>query len=271
MNRLDCKLVQDLLPNYLENMTTAETNSFIEKHFEECKDCKKSAEMMKKEMKFDGKTEKKKIDYLKKYKHRMLILKIVIAIVLVFIVFVLMVKGYQFYTIFRIYEHNSEYYIGNNYKIISRDSISGLTSELLYKDGVSYVKNENGAIWEDKKHKYMIIFDKNQYLELDIDSVPKPLDETITLQTFGIFDVENKWQLLQSILTKNLDIHEEEYRNHKCYVILIEGEKIWVDKDTLFIVRDDYEGNTIEYYIEIDTVQENDIGIPDLKGYTKIK
>ena len=32
----DCKIVQDLLPNYIENLTNEETNHFIEEHLKEC-------------------------------------------------------------------------------------------------------------------------------------------------------------------------------------------------------------------------------------------
>ena len=35
----ECKIVQDLLPNYLEKVTTEETNEFIENHIGKCKEC----------------------------------------------------------------------------------------------------------------------------------------------------------------------------------------------------------------------------------------
>ena len=35
----DCKIVQDLLPNYIENLTNEETNRFIEEHLKECPEC----------------------------------------------------------------------------------------------------------------------------------------------------------------------------------------------------------------------------------------
>ena len=37
----DCKIVQDLLPNYIEKLTNEETNKYITEHLNECKDCKK--------------------------------------------------------------------------------------------------------------------------------------------------------------------------------------------------------------------------------------
>ncbi len=36
----DCKLVEDLLPNYIEEMTLKETNKFIEQHLKKCQECK---------------------------------------------------------------------------------------------------------------------------------------------------------------------------------------------------------------------------------------
>ena len=45
----DCKIVQDLLPNYIENLTNEETNKFIDEHLKECNECQKIFENMKKE------------------------------------------------------------------------------------------------------------------------------------------------------------------------------------------------------------------------------
>lgn len=36
----DCKIIQDLLPNYIEKLTTEETNNYIEEHFKICENCK---------------------------------------------------------------------------------------------------------------------------------------------------------------------------------------------------------------------------------------
>ena len=45
----DCKIVQDLLPNYIENLTNEETNKFIDEHLKECNECQKifEADLMK--------------------------------------------------------------------------------------------------------------------------------------------------------------------------------------------------------------------------------
>ena len=31
----ECKIIQDLLPNYIENLTSEETNSYIKEHLEQ--------------------------------------------------------------------------------------------------------------------------------------------------------------------------------------------------------------------------------------------
>ena len=48
MNKKECKIIQDLLPNYIESLTTKETNEFIDNHLVECKECKKTLDAMKK-------------------------------------------------------------------------------------------------------------------------------------------------------------------------------------------------------------------------------
>ena len=36
-----CKIVQDLLPTYIESLTSEETTNFIEEHLNSCNECKK--------------------------------------------------------------------------------------------------------------------------------------------------------------------------------------------------------------------------------------
>lgn len=87
MNKKDCKIVQDLLPNYIDNLTTKESNEFIENHIKECEECNKVLENMKKDLKInDNKKEKKVINFIKKYNKKMRILKLIlISIVILYI------------------------------------------------------------------------------------------------------------------------------------------------------------------------------------------
>ena len=64
-----CQIVQDLLPNYIENLTNEETNKYIEEHLLQCEECRKVLDNMKKDIEInnDIKKEKPKVRYIKKY------------------------------------------------------------------------------------------------------------------------------------------------------------------------------------------------------------
>lgn len=67
-----CAVIHDLLPLYVEQLTSNETNKLIEKHLEECEGCKRSYEAMKAEISEenervdDSRTILQEVDYLKK-------------------------------------------------------------------------------------------------------------------------------------------------------------------------------------------------------------
>lgn len=47
---MKCEIIRDLLPSYLDELTSAESNQAIEEHLQECKECRKHLEAMKTEM-----------------------------------------------------------------------------------------------------------------------------------------------------------------------------------------------------------------------------
>ena len=47
----ECKLVQDLLPNYIEKVISEETNQYMEEHLQSCAECNKVYTSMTKEIK----------------------------------------------------------------------------------------------------------------------------------------------------------------------------------------------------------------------------
>ena len=53
-DRRNCKIIQDLLPNYIEGLTNQETNQFIEEHLNECNECKKMYTDMKQKLSEEG-------------------------------------------------------------------------------------------------------------------------------------------------------------------------------------------------------------------------
>ena len=64
----ECKVVQDLLPNYIENLTSEETNKFIEEHLKNCPECQAMLENMKADIKIDTvKQDDREVEYIKKF------------------------------------------------------------------------------------------------------------------------------------------------------------------------------------------------------------
>lgn len=90
-----CKIVQDLLPNYIDGLTNAETNLFIEKHIKECDYCKKIFENMKQDLKVDKIIKNlEEANYIKKYSKKLKLLKILLFISL--IVALIVMTNYYF-------------------------------------------------------------------------------------------------------------------------------------------------------------------------------
>ena len=64
-NDLSCEVVKDLLPSYLDGVASSETKTAVERHMEECPDCRETLRRMK-EPENAAPAEEKEIDYLKK-------------------------------------------------------------------------------------------------------------------------------------------------------------------------------------------------------------
>lgn len=92
MNKKDCKIVQDLLPNYIDKLTNEETNEFVKNHLQECKDCKEILENMKKDLNIEEKKKDKKIiNFIKKYNKKMRMLKLIILLIILLIIIIYLI------------------------------------------------------------------------------------------------------------------------------------------------------------------------------------
>lgn len=68
--KIPCNIIHDLLPLYVDGLTTEETNGYIKEHLEKCSDCQEEYSVYKKELAtlepITSDTEKKEVAYLKK-------------------------------------------------------------------------------------------------------------------------------------------------------------------------------------------------------------
>jgi len=87
---IGCSIVQDLLPSYIEKLTSEETNQVIRAHLDTCIECRKAYEEMISEVGIIEKAPKAELKFLKKVrKTRLLaaVLSIVIALILSYTVY----------------------------------------------------------------------------------------------------------------------------------------------------------------------------------------
>ena len=98
-----CKIIQDLLPTYIEKLTSQETNEYIEEHIAKCPECKQVLKDMQGDIELEIIDKNVEIKGLKKVKNR-LRLQILFSIIIVVILFSV---GIYFNNNFSIYT-NSE-------------------------------------------------------------------------------------------------------------------------------------------------------------------
>lgn len=85
MKRNDCKIVQDLLPNYIDKLTNEHTNEFIQEHLKECKKCNEAYNEMNKQIDLDYKADNKEVKFMKKVHKKILTMGIIILILAIIV------------------------------------------------------------------------------------------------------------------------------------------------------------------------------------------
>lgn len=86
------KLIQDLLPSYIDGLTSEETNNYIEEHISSCKECDKILNEMKSKLQEENHTNlnDSKINYAKKVKRKLNFLGLLIWIFLILIIIIVL-------------------------------------------------------------------------------------------------------------------------------------------------------------------------------------
>ena len=273
MKEKDCKIVQDLLPNYIEKLTTDETNKFIEEHLSQCEECKEKLKNMQEEINVKNKeSELKQVKYIKKYSNKMKILKIVLSvIVIVYLLFVarnaIIITGLSIKANNIINENNYyvkeityfggsintlEYYKkGNDHLAIREIKTNGISTGKLihYKKGEEVIE-----MFETEGKKYQnVIRDSNR-----------------NAMDYYIFPIVNIGENLKLAFITGIETRK--CNGKECYLIKANDVQRYYDKKTGILVRvigDDIENNSFGYSTvgdweyKFNVVQDSDIQRPD--------
>lgn len=92
INKKECEIVKDLFPNYIDNLTSKDTNNFIENHLNKCKDCRLILEEMQENEKLDLE-DNEIINFAKKFNKKYNLLKLIVALLVLSCVIVFLRKG----------------------------------------------------------------------------------------------------------------------------------------------------------------------------------
>ena len=293
----ECKIVQDLLPSYVDKLTNEETNQYIEEHLKECKECKAILKNMKSNIEYkEQDDDRKKVKYFKKYKNKLTILKTIISIIIAFwAVFVarntIIVKqmakranetiNRENYHITS-YEYGIESYkkeevfvLGDKRKVITTQYIDGKLSETI-TIGKKAEKDSYGT----------------QYYLVNIYSNSENGKKAITNQKMGMVEefsqpgwYENENNLLKTIYYSKFAVIKNEKYNEKNYYIFnykspynfyING--MVIDKETGLMIGsalagtnnepDNQESNCV---YKFNNVTDKDFIEPDINQYEVIE
>lgn len=279
MNEKECKLVQDLLPNYMEKLTGEESNKIIEAHLKECSECSKILEIMQNDIGLKSKEQcRKETKYIKKYSSRLKILRF-LGLILLIIILTFVINTTRKYIILndlynkaKIYEIKED---ADNYHIIQIGIKKGI---------ISYVEEYTK---EDKRIRYYSSYSNNEKASLKREIFYEDAKESFELKENGEDKTKENITSIGKLIVQNTDmtldnsfsaamyseVEKIKFRNKECYLV---RQYLWeyiIEADTGILLRivSEYEDEAIiqEYYKEIGNVQDSDVTRPDTTGYTE--
>lgn len=278
----NCKIIQDLLPTYLEDLTNPETTQFIEEHLATCKECQVVLESMKTGGSEEENAEKE-VDYLKKYNHRLKIFKsIVLMVVLIFMVHVV-----RNMIIINTLQNRRKNYDINNHNNYSLKVHNYLGNQLVHTE--FYKKDDKtlqitDSVGNHKDFLYTVGENATYYTE---NSGTKSVEnlkagEIILMDSPQYFIHENFVEYLwMSICTS---IRSDMCNNIECYRItnIPQSNTNWamdvayIEKETGLTIRligdvnDEEISRVVDYEQCFDDVSDDVFIQPDISEYTEI-
>lgn len=264
----ECRIIEDLLPNYIEGLTNEVTNEFIAEHLNECASCQKEKQEM--TNKIETKVvnnEQIEIDYMKKYRRRMNILKSIIGIIIIIEIIFLGDLSRKFFIInkfkMQMAQANPEnYYI----KLIDNDDDSFIESWTKGEKSLNKrsLETSEQIKYSDSDEAWLINNDDDGKIAIKVDR------EKFGSATIGIgydsISTENLWETVQYAF--NAKVTSEVYNGIECYrVYNNEYEQTYINKEDFRPVRIVNGDTDYSYEYIINGVTDEQVELPDITGY----
>lgn len=281
----DCKIVQDLLPAYIDNVLSEETKLYVEEHLKSCDECKKVYD----EMNFDLQKEDVKnteiVKTIKKYKRKIVTLKVfVIIVILAIIITITSIIGFRFYVVKNALIKNINYDVSGNFRIEEyEESIERYDIHTTTYYGEGKMKKVRGdevlEYWEGSEHYYIDNENKTYYIVneniSENDDIYIPILVVEGMEKLIKDNQISNIEILKFILNKDVTIQKEGFRAKEYYVIknMLKGERVYFDKDTFWADKVETRSafGTKEYRVLTSSVSWYEVTKPDLTNYTLVE
>ena len=266
-----CKIVQDLLPNYIEKLTSDETNEYIKEHLKECAECTSVLNDMQKNIETKNiKMDEREVKYIKKYNKKFNIIRNILIII---VLLILIIIGRKTFILSSLENKAQEHQNGQNYylKLESYSEGKMTITEAYYKEEKSLVEitTYSKGVGEIKQTLYK----SGEEIFSLIDN-----GDTKVFQNMGDISVKPVAFTSNSIfgnlymaLTTSID--KVKLDGKECYIIKDGNTEKFIDADTGLAIKliDNENNRTTDYQYKYNTVKDTDVEKPDTTGYKVIE
>ncbi|MGN1270251.1 MAG: zf-HC2 domain-containing protein [Clostridia bacterium] len=273
----NCKIIQDLLPNYIENLTNEETNYFIEEHLKECPECQKVLANMQKEIKVNAtKRDDREVKYIKKYSNKLKILKY--ALLIIILIYVIVVGRRTIIMTSLSGKANENQIYDNYYARLYSYQGDTLTITESYNKGKDYLTTLTRMVNGNEIQKITYYKKGNEQLFITESDGKKNVLDSETMLGGTVLPVTYVSDgLLANLQYAFITGIDSTYCNGKeCYIVKGNSYERYIDKETGLAVRSIEKSNkeitrktdmVVDYEYKFNIVKDNDIVKPDTTSY----
>ncbi len=293
----ECKLVQDLLPNYIEKVTSEDTNQYMEEHLQSCVECEKVYTSMKEEMKAETLEVDKTVDCMKKVNQKIKIAKIALGSIVIIILSIILAFWANTLRNYKILEElrqtlKETQKISSYHVTMSRKMYNyGIEVTDIYKRDKEFVSIFQFVVIDGKNYK-VTAYTKENRITIYSEGYNNGKYEKIVrtseydsngeefLVPYNYFLEEPKIEegISKLWMSTRVKIAKTTYQGKECYVI--ENDRFskdpnehiiyYIEKDTGLIVRQIQNNENWDYNYEFGNVDDEIFKEPNIEEYELI-
>ncbi len=190
-------------------------------------------------------------------------LKIVLFFILI-IILALLFYLIRNIIIFNNFKNANNRILGNNYKVEEVEENGKRKITYIFKDGIRIHQNDDRYLWFDDNNRYLIIPDSQEYIIVPLNMPGPWFDNNVSVLNFLVSNT------LCSSNAFSVIIGKEKINNVEYITIGNKNGKVYLDENYK-IKKELFNEIMYNYNIEVDTVTDEEVKMPDLINFKEIK